>query len=51
MNYSSSSPAPYGVQSQISHHGPGTPIIPSPQDGDINYNLNKIVPSGIQVTN
>lgn len=51
MSYSSSSPAPYGANpQQINPHGPGTPIVPSPsqEGGDMNYSLNKIVPSSMQ---
>jgi hypothetical protein len=44
MGYSSSSPVSYNVG--MTHHGgPGTPIIPSPQDGDMNFNMIK---NGVQ---
>lgn len=49
MGYSSSSPVSYNVG--MTHHGgPGTPIIPSPQDGDgMNFNLIKNgIPGNIQ---
>lgn len=44
MGYTSSSPVPYNVG--LTHHGgPSTPIIPSPQDGDMSFNMIK---NGIQ---
>ena len=59
MSYSSPSPVLYappgggggggsGGGVPIGHHGPSTPIIPSPQDqsGDLNFNLIKNVNSG-----
>ena len=58
MNYSSPSPVSYATPGgntggvPLSHHGPSTPIISSPQDssGDLNFNLIKNVNSGsIQV--
>jgi hypothetical protein len=48
MNYSSPSPVSYvtptggnNANLPIGHHGPSTPIIPSPQDssGELNFNL------------
>ena len=54
MNYSSPSPVSYappgggGGGVSLGHHGPSTPIIPSPQDpsGDLNFNLIKNVNPG-----
>jgi hypothetical protein len=49
MGYTSSSPVPYVGMPH--HGGPGTPgIIPSPQDGDMNFSMIKNgMQGGIQV--
>jgi hypothetical protein len=50
MNYSSPSPVPYGA-SCAPNQGPGTPIMQSPQDssGDLNYQMMKNLPGGMNV--
>jgi len=48
MNFSSSSPVSYAGVQMPHHGGPGTPIIPSPQDSNVDYNnLMKNVNTGM----